>query len=204
MRYEHDDGCPSPDEIEAYRSSGRKYLLVLAAMLLVMVLAGFLGWLDAKSAVTTTVHRSYALRTCSTCREISFPSEAECTAAAQAEAARVGATRTTGSATYTCIIRHNVIATFKVSAAGEANLSWEHDGLNVDGFRVVYGTRADQLIHPVQIPKTQGCTPLLEGTRIGCRHRLANLAPATYHFAVIAYGGGNDSPQSNIVSKVVM
>lgn len=67
----------------------------------------------ATSAVTTATHTSYALRPCSTCKEVVYPTEVECRAAAQAEARRVGETRTTGSAVYTCITRHNVIATFQ-------------------------------------------------------------------------------------------
>lgn len=67
----------------------------------------------AVADVTTATHNSYALRPCSTCKEIKYDTEAECREAGQAEARRVGETRTTGSAVYTCITRHNVIATFR-------------------------------------------------------------------------------------------
>jgi hypothetical protein len=71
----------------------------------------------ALSAVTTATATTYALRPCSTCREVSFPTEAQCREAAQAEARLAGETRTTGSAVYTCITRHNVVATFRANPA---------------------------------------------------------------------------------------
>jgi hypothetical protein len=44
-----------------------------------------------------------------------YPTEQACRDAAYAEAERVGLTRTTGAAVYTCITRFNVIATFKAN-----------------------------------------------------------------------------------------
>jgi hypothetical protein len=67
----------------------------------------------AKAAVTTTQSATYAFKRCSTCSEVRYPTEQECRAAAYAEAERVGLTRTTGAAVYTCITRFNVIATFR-------------------------------------------------------------------------------------------
>lgn len=193
MRYDHDDGCPTPDEFEEYRVIGRRYLLIIAMIIGACLLAAGLGFLEAKAAVTTATHRSYALRPCSTCREVSYPTEAECTAAANAEAQRVGATREIGGAVYTCIIRHNIIATFRPNTSGRAILSWQHDGARLEGFRIVYGTDPQAMSSAVDIPNAASRS-----------HPLQGLSPATYHFAVIAYGGGNDSLPSNVVSKVVM
>lgn len=69
----------------------------------------------AKSAVTTTQSATYAFKRCSTCSEVKYPTEQECRVAAYAEAERVGLTRTTGAAVYTCITRFNVIGTFKAN-----------------------------------------------------------------------------------------
>lgn len=68
---------------------------------------------DAWPAVTTAPSATYAFKQCSTCSEVRYPTEQECRAAAFAEAQRVGLTRTTGAAVYTCITRFNVIATFR-------------------------------------------------------------------------------------------
>lgn len=148
---------------------------------------------DAFTAVNTTTHRSYALRLCSTCREIAFATEIDCIAAAKAEAIRVGATRESGAAVYTCVIRDNVIATFRPNAAGTATLSWAHDGLNVQGFRIVYGTRPDALTSAVQIadPTARSVT-------------LNRLPPVIHYFAAIAYYEGNDSALSNIAAKAIL
>lgn len=70
----------------------------------------------SKAAVTTASAATYALKPCSTCKEVRYPTELECRAAAYAEAQRVGLTRESGSAVYTCITRFNVIATFKANA----------------------------------------------------------------------------------------
>lgn len=67
----------------------------------------------AKAAVTTTQSATYSFKRCSTCTEVRHPTEQECRAAAYAEAERVGLTRTTGAAVYTCITRLNVIGTFR-------------------------------------------------------------------------------------------
>jgi len=69
----------------------------------------------AKSAVTTTQSATYSFKRCSTCSEVRYPTEQECRAAAYAEAERVGLTRTTGAAVYTCITRFNVVGTFKAN-----------------------------------------------------------------------------------------
>lgn len=66
-----------------------------------------------RADVTTATHATYALRPCSTCKEVRYPTEQECREAAEAEAQRVGLTRETGAAVYTCITRFNVIATFR-------------------------------------------------------------------------------------------
>lgn len=85
-----------------------KFNRVILTIGLAMVVSG-----TALAAVTTVTSTSYALRPCSTCKEVAYPTEAQCIAAGQAEARRVGETRTTGSAVYTCVVRHNVIATFR-------------------------------------------------------------------------------------------
>lgn len=148
--------------------------------------------ISATAAVTTVTHSSYALRPCSTCREVVYPTRAECEAAALAEAHRVGQTRVTGSAVYTCITRYNVIATFRPNPERQALLSWQHDGQNLEGFRIVYGLSPTAMTQSIVVAVPSART-----------HLLTNLAPATYYFAVIAYGGGNDSIQSNVVTKTV-
>jgi hypothetical protein len=153
------------------------------------------------AAVTTVQSETYALRPCSTCTEIRYPTEAECEAAALAEARRVGETRTTGSAVYTCITRHNVIATFRVDSRGTATLSWtpptrNSDGTtltNLAGYRVHYGQSATALAQTIQLANA--------GTS---SYIVSNLAPGTYYFAVRAYTtAGTESALSNIESKVV-
>lgn len=90
-------------------------------------------------------------------------------------------------------------------AAGTATLNWSHDGLNLDGFRVVYGTRADQLVNSVQLSRSdRSCRSNAQGVSIDCQRVFQNLPAATYYFAVIAYGGGNDSSLSTTIPKVVM
>lgn len=155
----------------------------------------------ATSAVTTATNTTYALRPCSTCTEVRYPTEAECRAAAQAEAQRIGGTRTTGSAVYTCITRHNVIATFSVGTSGRAVLSWTPPTQNTDGsaltnlagYRVSYGTSSTALTSTIQI-----ANPGVSN------YTISNLAPGTYYFAVRAYkSSGTESNNSNVVSKVV-
>lgn len=155
----------------------------------------------ALAAVITAQHETYALRPCSTCTETRYPTEAECQAAALAEAQRVGETRTTGSAVYTCITRHNVVATFSVGTSGRAVLSWTPPTTNTDGsaltnlsgYRLHYGTSATAMTQTVQL-----ATPGLSS------HTVTNLAPGTYYFAVRAYTSGDtESSNSNVVSKVV-
>lgn len=152
--------------------------------------------ISVTAAVTTSTHSSYALRPCSTCKEIVYPTKAECEAAALAEAQRVGLTRTTGAAVYTCITRYNVLATFRPNPppppAREAFLRWDHDGLNLEGFRVVYGASPTAMTQAVMVPVATARTYLL-----------TNLAPGTYYFSVYAYGGGNDSLPSNVISKTI-
>lgn len=70
----------------------------------------------SQAAVTTANHATYALKPCSRCIEIRYPTEQECRDAAYAEAQRVGLNRVSGAAVYTCITRYNVIATFKPNA----------------------------------------------------------------------------------------
>jgi hypothetical protein len=71
-------------------------------------------------------------------------------------------------------------------------LNWTHEGTPAEGFRLVYGPRADQLPGSVQV------TP---GTvRTG---EVTVTAAGVWYFAVIAFGGGNDSPLSNIIPQTV-
>lgn len=156
----------------------------------------------ALAAVTTATHTTYAVRPCSICKEVAYPTEAECWAAAEAEARRIGETRTAGSAVYTCITRHNVIATFGPNPlAGTARLTWtpptqKTDGTaltNLAGYRISYGTTQD-LAQTIQI-----ANPTLSS------YTISNLTPGTYYFAVRAYNSdGVESASSNVVSKVVL
>lgn len=152
-------------------------------------------------AVTTTQHETYALRPCSTCTEIRYPTKAECEAAALAEAQRVGATRTTGSAVYTCITRHNVIATFSAAPRGTASLSWTPPTQNTDGssltnlagYRIHYGSSATEMTRTIQLA-SPGAS----------RYTVSDLSPGTYYFALRAYNSaGTESSNSNVVAKVV-
>lgn len=168
------------------------------AILALLVVGGLSCCSDSFSAVKTPIpfSTSYALRPCSTCREVVYATEAQCRAAAFAEAERAGATRTTGSAVYTCITRFNVIATFVVGQSGTAVLSWSYsrtaDRPLAEGFRVVYGSHPLELVNTVQL-----------GGATVTTHTLTGLAPGTYYFAVKAFAGSNESEQSNTVSKVV-
>lgn len=156
----------------------------------------------AKSAVTTTQSATYAFKRCSTCTEVRYPTEQECRAAAFAEAERVGLTRTTGSAVYTCITRFNVIGTFRPNpVTGSATLSWTPPTRNTDGseltnlagYRVSYGTSATALTSTIQI-----ANPGVSS------YTVSNLAPGTYYFAVRAYtSSGTESNNSNVGSKVI-
>lgn len=176
-----------------------KFKRVILAIGLAMVVAG-----TALAAVTTVTSTSYALRPCSTCREVAYPTEAQCIAAGQAEARRVGETRTTGSAVYTCIVRHNVIATFRANPpppSGTATLSWTPPTRNTDGsalsnlagYRIHYGQSAGELSQTIQIANT--------GAR---SYTVTGLTAGTWHFAVRAYNSaGGESDPSNIISKAV-
>jgi hypothetical protein len=84
-------------------------------MRLILAFTAFFLMLPAWAAVTTVQSATYAFKRCSTCSEVKFPTEPECRAAAYAEAERVGLTRTTGAAVYTCITRFNVIGTFRAN-----------------------------------------------------------------------------------------
>lgn len=190
MRYSHDDRCPAPTEWELEQRAGRRVTAAIVVMVLATLISAFLSL--AAAAVVTAEHRSYALRPCSTCREIVYPTEAECVAAGIAEAQRIGLTREQGSAVYTCIVRHNVIATFRPNASGRAIVTWQYADASIDGFRVVYGPRADQLIYSRDVPGSASRTLTLQ-----------QLPPGLYYFAVVAYRSGVDSLLSNIDSKSV-
>lgn len=153
---------------------------------------------DSHAAVRTVTSVSYALRPCSTCKEVVYATKSACEDAAFAKAAEVGATRTTGSAVYTCITRFNVIATFYAGPPPrQAVLSWTYAPIAgftpAEGFRIVYGTSPDALASVIQLssPTARGYT-------------IQNLAPGTYYFAVKSYGGGNESVLSNIISKSIL
>lgn len=153
---------------------------------------------DSHSAVRTVTSTSYALRPCSTCKEVVYSTEAECRAAGEAEASRVGLTRTSGSAVYTCITRFNVIATFYPNAVvRQAMLSWTYtpaDGTPVaEGFRIFYGTNPAALVSVVQLDNSAARS-----------YTISNLAPGTYYFAMKSFAGGNESLQSIVISKVVL
>lgn len=75
---------------------------------------------------------------------------------------------------------------------GTATLNWQHDGRNVEGFRIVYGTSPTALSQTVQFPDPAIRTVIIP------------LQPGTYFFGVKAYQGGNESDVSNVVSKVIV
>jgi hypothetical protein len=79
------------------------------------------------------------------------------------------------------------------TSTGSATLNWQHDGQNVEGFRVVYGTSPTALTQVIQIPGPNVRTA-----------SVSSLSPGTYYFAVKAYQGANESATSNVVSKVVV
>lgn len=157
----------------------------------------------ASSAVTTAQHATYSLKPCSTCREVRYPTEQECQAAALAEAQRVGETRTTGSAVYTCITRFNVIATFQPAAVvRSATLSWTAPTLYTNGdrltdirnYKIVVGTSPTNLDRVLETPA---------GTPTS--FTITDMTPGTWYFAVRAVAGsGVESANSNVVSKVVL
>ena len=72
-------------------------------------------------------------------------------------------------------------------------LTWNHDGANAAGFRIVYGASAQALTQVVQ---------LNSGTQRS--FTLVGLAPGTYFFAVKAFNAdGAESGLSNLVTKVI-
>lgn len=159
------------------------------------------GYGDSEAAVTTATHTAYALRPCSTCREVAYPTEAECRAAAQAEARRVGDTRTTGSAVFTCISRHNVIATFRANPPPSAVLSWTPPTRNVDGsalttlagYRVHYGRSPGELTQVLQV-----ANPAARGASV------TGLASGVWYFAVRAYtSDGSQSALTPVWTRTV-
>jgi hypothetical protein len=178
MRYERDENCPRPSAEERELDHGiRRFALGCVAVILVSLTASaLLGWLEANAAVTTAISETYALRTCSTCAEIKFPTSStcnndcarrQCEAAALAEAQRVGTTRETGGAVYMCITRHNVIATFRPNASGSATLRWEHDGATTTEFRIVYwrdGTLPRRMTVPGNLARSATVNDLAPGT----------------------------------------
>lgn len=168
-----------------------------AALLAIIAFAGFSSC-DSHSAVRTATSTSWGFRSCSTCKEVVYASEAACRAAAFAEADRAGATRTSGSAVYTCIERFNVIATFyPPTVVRQAVLNWTYtpaDGTPVaEGFRIFYGTNPNELVNVVQLTNSA-----LRSYTIG------NLTPGTYYFAMKSFAGANESVQSAIVPKVIL
>lgn len=163
-RYEPDHHCPSPSEPEQRQLKGLWRLAVLLTAMFALLSATI--WHEARAAVTTAIHETYAVRTCSTCKEIAYPTEAECENAAQAEAQRVGATRTSGSAVYTCIKRYNVVATFKVGTAGQTTLNWTHDGLNTTKYVATYW-RDGEIAKTLEIPGSTARSATLTGLSAG-------------------------------------
>lgn len=98
----------------------------------------------------------------------------------------------------------NACTPIPVEPTGTATLTWIHDGQNISGFRVIYGTSPTALTRSAQATGS--------GTRT---YRVEGLAPAIYHFAVVAMGVctnpntplascAPDSTQSNVASKVVL
>lgn len=71
-------------------------------------------------------------------------------------------------------------------------ISWTHAGTPAEGFRIVFGQAADQLPGSVQV---------VPGTvRDG---QVTVSGPGEWFFAVLAFGGGTESPLSNIQSQMV-
>lgn len=71
-------------------------------------------------------------------------------------------------------------------------LIWTHEGTPAEGFRIVYGQRADQLPGSIQV--TPGTVRTADVTV---------TAAGTWYFAIIAFGGGTDSSLSNVESWTV-
>lgn len=110
-----------------------------------------------------------------------------------------------GGAVYTCIARHNVVATFTANppapVVSTARLSWTPPTQNIDGtaltnlagYRISYGTSPTALAQTVQV-SNPGVSA----------YSVTGLAPGTWYFAVRAYTStGTEGVNSNIVSKVV-
>ena len=100
--------------------------------------------------------------------------------------------------TYSAIFTGVAIA---APVVGTATLTWtpptqNSDGsslTNLAGYRVSYGTSPDALVHTVQIPNASASS-----------YTVGNLAAGTYYFAMRSYTtGGNESVNSNVVSKIV-
>ena len=86
-------------------------------------------------------------------------------------------------------------------AVGTATVPWiaptlYTDGTpitNLAGFRIHYGLSATAMTQTVQVADPRATS-----------HRIENLAPGTWYFAIRAYtSGGTESALSNVVSKVV-
>lgn len=168
----------------------------------VMLLVVFFGVAshcsNSNAAVRTTPSTSYALRPCSTCKEIVYPTEAQCRQAAFDKATEVGATRSSGSAVYTCITRFNVIATFyEAPPINQAVLKWTYthtDGYpDAEGFYIVYGKNPAELVNTIRVANPATTT-----------YTIKDLAPGTYYFALKSYASGTESVLSPIVSKVIL
>lgn len=205
MRYEHDHGCPTPDELEESRTLGKRGLLIVTGILASLIVAGVLGWLDAKGATEnvywrvdlnqgTTIIAYGQGATEQAAWDDCFRLQATARAMTAAETRKLAVAAITSSAVRWCKnpIRY---ATVKPDAAGQVTLRWEHVTTpGVAGFRIVHGTSPGALVQTVQIPNPAIRTYTLPGLPTGQRY-----------FAVKAYDStGVESDLSNIDSKVVL
>lgn len=203
MRYEHDHGCPTADEAESDRQAGRRYLLVVAMIVVSCLVAAVFSWHDAHSATANIYWRvdlnqgtsiiAYGQgATEQAAWEDCFRLQAITRAMTAAETRKIAVSAVSSSVVRWCKnpIRYATVSPDAVSAI----LRWSYpDGVSIDGFRVVYGERADQMVNSVNIPSPAART-----------YSFVSLAPGTYYFAVLAYKSGKDSALSDVGTKVVM
>lgn len=207
MRYEHDHGCPSPDELDEYRTIGRRYLLILAITLVFMLLAGVLGWMDARSA-TENVYWRVDLNQGSTiigygqgateqaAWDDCFRLQVITRAMTAAETRKLAVSAVTSASGVVRWCKNPVrFATVKPDTAGTATLNWQQvTPPAIAGFRIVHGTSPTALAATIQLANPAART-----------HTINALPPGQRYFAIKAYDStGVESDLSEVVSKVIM
>lgn len=218
MRYEHDHGCPTPDEFEEKRAVGRRCLLTLSFVIVMLLLGGVFVWLDARAATENIYWRvdlhqgssiiAYGQGTTEQLAwEDCFRLQAITRAMTAAETRRNAVSAVTTTVVRWCQTPKRY-ANVRPDPTGTATLNWQHEQPPpTRGFEVRY-----------TIP---GGTELLAQVPGGATARtftLTGLAPGVYSFVVVALGTctgtpgspvdpvvcAEASPESNISAKVVM